>query len=51
MGAVTSIFYTAKEPAAIAAMVLDSPFSNLNKLSLELARTYSRIPEIIAKIV
>jgi pimeloyl-ACP methyl ester carboxylesterase len=29
MGAVTSIFYTAKEPAAITAMVLDSPFSSL----------------------
>ena len=37
MGAVTSIFYTAKEPAEIGGMVLDSPFCNLNRLTLELA--------------
>lgn len=51
MGAVTSIFYSAKEPASIAVMVLDSPFSNLNRLTLELARNYSKIPAIIAKII
>ena len=51
MGAVTSIFYSAKEPAAIAGMVLDSPFSNMHKLTLELVRTYSKIPQVIAKII
>jgi alpha-beta hydrolase superfamily lysophospholipase len=51
MGAVTSIFYAAKDPSSIAGMVLDSPFSNLNNLSLELARTYSKIPTIIAKVI
>jgi len=51
MGAVTSIFYTAKEPAAITAMVLDSPFSSLHTLTLELVRTYSKIPVVIARIL
>lgn len=51
MGAVTSIFYTAKEPAAITAMVLDSPFSSLQSLTLELVRTYSKIPVVIARIL
>ena len=32
-------------------MVLDSPFSNLNQLSLELAKTHTNIPGFIAKIV
>lgn len=51
MGAVTSIFFAAKDPGAIACMVLDSPFSHLNRLTLELANTHSRIPSIIAKIL
>ena len=51
MGAVTSIFYTSKMPSEICGMVLDSPFSNLNRLTLELAQTYARIPSIIAKII
>lgn len=51
MGAVTSIFYAAKDPAAIAGMVLDSPFSNLNNLTLELARAHSKIPTIITRII
>ena len=51
MGAVTSIFYTSREPAAITGMVLDSPFSSLNTLTLELAKTHSKIPIVIAKIV
>ena len=51
MGAVTSIFYAAKEPSEIGGMVLDSPFCNLNRLTLELAQHYTRIPDIIAKII
>lgn len=51
MGAVTSIFYAAKEPSEIGGMVLDSPFCNLNRLTLELAHHYTRIPAIIAKII
>ncbi|CDW85425.1 UNKNOWN [Stylonychia lemnae] len=50
MGAVTSILQAARDPS-IAGMVLDSPFSNLNKLSLELAKTHTKIPALIAKIV
>ena len=50
MGAVTSIFQAARDPS-IAGMVLDSPFSNLNQLSLELAKTHTNIPGFIAKIV
>lgn len=51
MGAVTSIFYAARDPSSIAGMVLDSPFSSLNELTLELAKTYSKIPLVIAKVV
>jgi len=51
MGAVTSLFYAAKEPSDISGMVLDSPFCNLNRLTLELAQTYTKIPSIIAKII
>ena len=32
-------------------MVLDSPFSSLNRLTLDLAKTHSKIPQIIAKII
>lgn len=51
MGAVTSIFYASRDPSSIAGMVLDSPFSSLNNLTMELARTHSKIPAIIAKII
>jgi alpha-beta hydrolase superfamily lysophospholipase len=50
MGAVTSILQSSRDPS-IAGMVLDSPFSNLNRLSLELAKTHTKIPQFIAKIV
>jgi acetyl esterase/lipase len=49
MGAVTSILHAPRDPT-IAGMVLDSPFSNLNKLTLELVKTYSKIPTFIASI-
>ena len=49
MGAVTSIFHASRDPA-IAGMVLDSPFSNLSTLTLELAKTYTKIPSFITKI-
>ena len=32
-------------------MVLDSPFSNLNNLALELVKTHSKIPKFVAKIL
>lgn len=50
MGAVTSILHVARDNS-IAGMVLDSPFSNLNKLSLELVKTYTKIPLFIANLV
>jgi alpha-beta hydrolase superfamily lysophospholipase len=49
MGAVTAILQAHRDHS-IAGMVLDSPFSNLNKLSLELAKTYTKIPGFIAKL-
>lgn len=49
MGAATSIFHVSRDPS-IAGMVLDSPFSNLNTLSLELAKTYTKIPTFVAKL-
>ncbi len=49
MGAVTSILHVARDNS-IAGMVLDSPFSNLNKLSLELVKTYTKIPLFIANL-
>ena len=49
MGAATSIMYASRD-ATIACMVLDSPFSNLNKLSKELVTTYTKIPVFVANI-
>ena len=50
MGAVTSILHTSKD-SSIAGIVLDSPFSNLTQLSLELVKTYTKIPTLIAQII
>jgi len=49
MGAVTSIFQASRD-TSIAGMVLDSPFSNLNKLSMELVKTFTKIPVFLASI-
>lgn len=49
MGAVTSILQASRD-TSIAGMVLDSPFSNLNKLSLELVKTHTKIPLFLASI-
>jgi fermentation-respiration switch protein FrsA (DUF1100 family) len=49
MGAVTSILHTYREPT-IAGMVLDSPFSNLNNLSIELVKTHTKIPVFVASL-
>ena len=43
MGAVTALLYGSKHPD-IAAMIVDSPFSNLKQLSLELVKQYSKVP-------
>lgn len=43
MGAVTSILHSSRD-STVAGMVLDSPFSNLSKLTLELAKTHTKIP-------
>ena len=48
MGAVTSILHSSRD-SMIAGMVLDSPFSNLNNLSLELVKQNSKVPVFIAK--
>jgi hypothetical protein len=32
-------------------MVLDSPFCSLNRLILELAKTFTKVPQLIAKIL
>ncbi|XP_024529448.1 uncharacterized protein LOC9650776 isoform X2 [Selaginella moellendorffii] len=50
MGAVTSLFYGAQDPS-IAGMVLDSPFSNLFELMLELVDVYKiRLPKFTVKV-
>ncbi|CAA7028050.1 unnamed protein product [Microthlaspi erraticum] len=49
MGAVTSLMYGAEDPS-IAAMVLDSPFSDLVDLMMELVDTYKfRLPKFTIK--
>ncbi|XP_047330055.1 uncharacterized protein LOC124933665 [Impatiens glandulifera] len=49
MGAVTSLMYGAEDPS-IAGMVLDSPFSDLVELMMELVDTYKvRIPKFTVK--
>ncbi|XP_019053180.1 PREDICTED: uncharacterized protein LOC104596404 isoform X2 [Nelumbo nucifera] len=50
MGAVTSLMYGAEDPS-IAGMVLDSPFSDLVDLMLELVETYKfRLPKFTVKL-
>ncbi|XP_031377313.1 uncharacterized protein LOC116192807 isoform X2 [Punica granatum] len=50
MGAVTSLMYGAEDPS-IAGMVLDSPFSDLMELMMELADTQSfRLPKFTVKL-
>ncbi|XP_051125525.1 uncharacterized protein LOC127247629 [Andrographis paniculata] len=50
MGAVTSLLYGAEDPS-IAGMVLDSAFSNLFNLMLELAEVYKiRLPKFTVKM-
>ncbi|XAR54613.1 hypothetical protein NMG60_11029831 [Bertholletia excelsa] len=49
MGAVTSLMYAAEDPS-IAGMVLDSPFSDLIDLMMELVDTYKvRLPKFTVK--
>ncbi|KAA0033437.1 uncharacterized protein E6C27_scaffold111G00920 [Cucumis melo var. makuwa] len=49
MGAVTSLMYGAEDPS-IAGMVLDSPFSDLVELMMELVETYKfRLPKFTVK--
>jgi len=50
MGAVTCLMYGAQDPS-IAGMVLDSPFSNLNDLMMELVDVYKiRLPKFTVKV-
>ncbi|KAM7258796.1 hypothetical protein ACFE04_014537 [Oxalis oulophora] len=50
MGAVTSLMYGAEDPS-IAGMVLDSPFSDLVDLMMELVDTYKfRLPKFTVKL-
>ncbi|KAB8091857.1 hypothetical protein EE612_017515, partial [Oryza sativa] len=50
MGAVTSLMYGAEDPS-IAGMVLDSPFSNLVDLMMELVDTYKYpLPKFTVKL-
>jgi len=46
MGAVTALLHADRDPS-IAALVLDSPFSNLSKLVNELAYTYTKLPSFL----
>jgi len=49
MGAATALLHGHRDPS-IAGMVLDSPFSNLKDLSLELVDSNTKIPTLISKI-
>lgn len=50
MGAVTSLMYAAEDPS-IAGMVLDSPFSNLFDLMMELVDVYKiRLPKFTVRV-
>ncbi|KAG0631454.1 hypothetical protein M758_1G254700 [Ceratodon purpureus] len=50
MGAVTCLMYGAQDPS-VAGMVLDSPFSNLNNLMMELVDVYKiRLPKFTVKV-
>jgi alpha-beta hydrolase superfamily lysophospholipase len=46
MGAVTALLHADRDPS-IAGIVLDSPFSNLNKLVYELADKYTKLPNFM----
>jgi alpha-beta hydrolase superfamily lysophospholipase len=43
MGAVTALLHADRDPS-IAAIILDSPFSDLSKLVNELAYRYTKLP-------
>jgi alpha-beta hydrolase superfamily lysophospholipase len=49
MGASTALLYSQRDPS-IAGMVLDSPFSNLNRIVDELAQQYTSIPSFLINI-
>lgn len=46
MGAVTALLHGDRDPS-IAGMVLDSPFSSLNKLAHELASSFANLPSFL----
>jgi pimeloyl-ACP methyl ester carboxylesterase len=48
MGAVTALLHAHRDPS-IAGIVLDSPFSSLSKLSKELGKQYSKLPNFMLK--
>jgi alpha-beta hydrolase superfamily lysophospholipase len=48
MGAVTSLLHGDRDPS-IAAMILDSPFSDLKVLCFELANSYTKLPGFLVK--
>ncbi|EAR98011.1 alpha/beta fold hydrolase (macronuclear) [Tetrahymena thermophila SB210] len=47
MGAVTGILYAQKNQSKIQGLVLDSPFSDLKKVMLEIASSKTKIPSLI----
>ncbi|KAL4454549.1 hypothetical protein ABPG74_021754 [Tetrahymena malaccensis] len=47
MGAVTGILYAQKNQSKISGLVLDSPFSDLKKVMLEIASSKTKIPSLI----
>lgn len=49
MGAVTALLYGSMDPS-ISCLVLDSPFSSLKKLGLDIVCSNSNIPRVVAKM-
>ena len=47
MGAVTSIFYAENHQSEVIAMILDSPFSNLREMLIQIAQNKIKMPSVV----
>lgn len=51
MGAVAAMLYTFKEPRYIEYMILDSPFSSVERMVRDVASSYIKLGEFLAMLV
>ena len=47
MGAVSSLIYSSKSPQNISCIILDSPFSDLRKILIDIINSYKIFPQFI----